>query len=181
MAAGTKRSGSRTTFRKEATAVSVTCFEAARNVKPAPRITSANGVAIAERFERTLAGIVGIVHPKNENGSAIATEDYIASQGFVKPLVTSTDSETTSASIDELAGGTARIYTQPLTSLTVASVASSMQEAWLEFTVASGGSVSINDSGYKYLGGRPSAFEGGSSYAVGFRWGRQAVCVPLEE
>ena len=95
-------------------------------------------------------------------------------------LVPAIDSETTCASIGALAGGTAYIYTQPLTSLTVASVASSMQEAWLEFTVASGGSVSINASGYKYLGGRPSAFEGGSSYAVGFRWGRQAVCVPLE-
>ena len=90
------------------------------------------------------------------------------------------DGETTSATIGVLSGGTSYIYTQPLTSLSVASVASSMQEAWLEFTVASGGSVSINASGYKYLGGRPSAFEGGSSYAVGFRWGRQAVCVPLE-
>ena len=68
-----------------------------------------------------------------------------------------------------------------MTSLSVASVESSMQEAWIEFTVASGGSVSINDSGYKYLGGRPSAFEGGSSYSLGFRWGSQAVCAPLEE
>ena len=95
-------------------------------------------------------------------------------------LMTATDSEMTSASFDVLSGGTSYIYTQPLTSLSVASVASSMQEAWLEFTVASGGSVSINDSGFKWLNSRPSAFEGGSSYAVGFRWGRQAVAVPLE-
>ena len=105
---------------------------------------------------------------------------FVNSRPVALELVTSTDSESVSASIDVLAGGTSYIYTQPLASLAVASVASSMQEAWIEFTVASGGSVSINDSGYRWLGGRPSAFEGGSSYAVGFM-GDMAVCNTLEE
>jgi len=114
-------------------------------------------------------------------GDAATTGNVtVNSRPVLTALVTVIDSETTSASIAELAGGTAYIFTQPLDSLSVASVESSTQEAWLEFTVASGGSVSIDDSGYKYLGGRPSAFEGGSSYSVGFRWGRQAVCNPVE-
>ena len=110
------------------------------------------------------------------NGEAICVNE----RPVLTELVTATDSETTSASIDVLAGGTSYIFTQPLTSLSVASIASSMQESWLEFTVASGGSVSINDSGYRWLGGRPSAFEGGSSYAVGVMGG-MIVCNVLEE
>lgn len=79
-------------------------------------------------------------------------------------LVTSTDTVTTSAAIPVLSGGTAYIYTQPLTSLTVASVANTTAEDRLRFTLASGGSVTIPAS----CGVCPSGFtfEGGKSYLV---------------
>ncbi|MBP5532081.1 MAG: hypothetical protein J6Y54_08670, partial [Lentisphaeria bacterium] len=70
--------------------------------------------------------------------------------------------------------------TQPITSLSVASIESSMRESWLLFTVASGGSVSINDSGFRWWGGRPSAYEGGSSYSIGV-WNGMMVCGELED
>ena len=104
----------------------------------------------------------------------------VNSRPVLTDLVTSTDSETTSASFAVLEGGTSYKFTQPLTSLSVASVASSMRESWIEFTVASGGSVSINDSGLRWFGRRRSAYEGGSSYALGV-WNGLIVCNELEE
>jgi hypothetical protein len=105
---------------------------------------------------------------------------FVNSRPVLTELVASTDSETTSASIAVLSGGTAYTFTQPLTSLSVASIESSMRESWLRFTVASGGSVSINDSGFEWWGGRPSAYEGGSSYSIGV-WNGMMVCGELED
>jgi hypothetical protein len=104
----------------------------------------------------------------------------VNSRPVLTELVASTDSEATSASIAVLSGGTAYTFTQPLTSLSVASMESSMKETWLRFTVASGGSVSINDSGFEWFGGRPSAYEGGSSYSIGV-WNGMMVCGELED
>ena len=101
-------------------------------------------------------------------GNKVATE-----------LVTSVNSTTTNVSIGLLQGGTRYVYTQPLANLDVYYVENSVQESWLEFTLVSGGSVNINDSGFKWFGGRPSAYEGGSSYAIGFMGG-MIVAGPLE-
>ena len=119
----------------------------------------------------------------SQGNAQIAVGDYgvlVNSRPVLTELATNTDSATTSASIEVLSGGTSYIYTQPLTSLSVASMESSMKETWLRFTVASGGSVSINDSGFVWFGGRPSAYEGGSSYSIGV-WNGMIVCGELEE
>ena len=80
-------------------------------------------------------------------------------------LATSTNSETTSASIDALAGGTAYIYTQPLTALTVASVTSDC-DATIKFTAGSGLS-GIGLPSSCYFAGE-SAFTSGSHYFAAF-------------
>ena len=88
----------------------------------------------------------------------------VNSRPVATQLVTSTDTTTTSASIAELAGGTAYVYTEPLTELTVESVVNTTVEDRLQFTLASGGSVGIPAS----CGLCPSGFvfEGGKSYLV---------------
>ena len=60
-ASGTKIRGRSATLMNVAIAVRSGRFEAALNVKPAPRITSANGVAIAARFCSTFIGMAGMV------------------------------------------------------------------------------------------------------------------------
>ena len=88
------------------------------------------------------------------NGNPIMTE-----------LVTSTDSETTSASFAELAGGTAYIYTQPLTALTVASVTSDC-DATIKFTAGAGLSQIGLPSSCYFTG--ESAFTSGAHYFAAF-------------
>ncbi|MBQ6353322.1 MAG: hypothetical protein IJJ28_08650 [Lentisphaeria bacterium] len=84
-------------------------------------------------------------------------------------IVTSTDTVTTSAAIPVLSGGVAYIYTQPLTSLSVASVANAPAEDYIRFTLASGGSVSIPASVAVLNSGLE--FEGGKEYLVAFNGG----------
>ena len=80
-------------------------------------------------------------------------------------LVTSTDSETTSATFEVLGGGTAYIYTQPLTALDIASVTSDC-DATIKFTAGAGLSqIVLPSSGY-YTG--ESAFTSGAHYFAAF-------------
>ena len=95
-------------------------------------------------------------------GYAIATEDYIASQGFVKQLVTSLDYEDTSASIAVLSGGTSYVYTQPLTSLGIASITSDCR-ALFKFTAGSGFNLGL-PNGTELVG--VSSYDSGARYVV---------------
>lgn len=87
------------------------------------------------------------------------------SRPVLTQLVTSTDTTTTSASFAELAGGTAYIYTQPLTALTVASVEADC-DATIKFTAGAGLSgIGLPSSCY-FTG--ESAFTSGSHYFAAF-------------
>lgn len=110
----------------------------------------------------------------NDNGSMLVRSGNvlldtdisgaIISGGYMKQIVAVSDTVNTSVAIPVLAGGTSYIYTQPLTSLSIASVADTTLEDRLKFTLASGGSVDIPGS----CGICPSGFtfEGGKSYLV---------------
>lgn len=68
--------------------------------------------------------------------------DILESAGFQKGIVATTDTVNTSVTIPVLSGGTSYIFTQPLTSLSIESVANVTAEDRLKFTLASGGSIS---------------------------------------
>jgi|GEM_PF-4523771 len=84
-------------------------------------------------------------------------------------MATVSDTVTTSAAIPVLSGGTSYVYAQPLTSLSVASVANAPAEDYIRFTLASGGSVSIPASVAALNSGLE--FEGGKEYLVAFNGG----------
>ena len=77
-------------------------------------------------------------------------------------LATSTDTTTTSASFAELAGGTAYIYTQPLTALNFGSITSDCR-ALFKFTAGSGFNLGL-PSGAELVG--LSAYDIGTRYVV---------------
>lgn len=86
--------------------------------------------------------------------------------------VYSLDSTTTSANIPVLSGGSYLEYTSPLSSLVVASVARTVRDSYLQFTLAAGGSVVI--SGTSSFDGEIS-MEGGKSYLIGIMNGIRAI------
>ncbi len=133
-------------------------------------VASSNGAALYFESGGLTATVMafsgGVLVNVNDQGEGTNQALLITPSGaFVNNvplvLVTST-SDDPSALIDVLSGGTSLVYTQPLTSLTVASVANTTAEDRLQFTLASGGSVTIPAS----CGVCPSGFtfEGGKSY-----------------
>lgn len=100
------------------------------------------------------------------NAKVTPTGVTVNSRPVLTELVTSTDTTTTSAMISVLSGGTSYIYTQPLTSLDVASVTNTTLEDRLQFTLAS--NASGTPSFPASCGICPSGFtfEGGKSYLV---------------
>ena len=67
------------------------------------------------------------------NGDVSAGGMYVGERAVVTELVTSTDATTTAVSGGVLSGGTAYVYTQPLTSFGIASITSGCR-AYVEFT-----------------------------------------------
>jgi len=122
-------------------------------------VTAASHVGICAPTEVAIsAGAVPLSGHVTVNGAPAATR-----------IVTSTDTVTTSAAIPVLSGGVAYIYTQPLTSLSVANVANAPAEDYIRFTLASGGSVSIPASVAVLNSGLE--FEGGKEYLIAFNGG----------
>lgn len=141
-------------------------------------VASSNGAALYFESGGLTATVSafsgGVLVNVNDQGEGTNQALLITPSGaFVNnvPLVlaTSTDTVTTSAAISVLSGGTAYIYTQPLTSLSVASVANAPAEDYIRFTLASGGSVSIPASVAVLNSGLE--FEGGKEYLVAFNGG----------
>lgn len=109
-----------------------------------------------------------------DSGAALAIAQTVvqASGGMLVRVV---DNSTTSALIAVLSGGTSYIYTQPLTALTVESVAAVPMADYIRFTLAAGASVSIPNSVLQL--NSAITFEEGSTYLLGFQdgvmtWGR---------
>ena len=96
-----------------------------------------------------------------------AEEFNYNSRPVAAALVTSTDSETTSAYIEELTGGMSYKYTQPLYSLEVASVTKTTDASYLHFTLDSvTAPTPVVISGVSYL--NSATFEGGKEYLLRF-------------
>lgn len=86
-------------------------------------------------------------------------------------LATSTDSEATSASFDELAGGTSYVYTQPLTSIGIADIASDCR-AEFDFTAGAGFDLSLPASAKRF---GVSSYDSGSHYLIAVNGARVVV------
>ena len=113
----------------------------------------------------------------NEDSVQINGEDWGTQWGAPRPvlteLVTATDSETTSAYFDELAGGTSYIYTQPLTALAFGSITSHAR-AEFDFTAASGAQIGLpSGGGIKLIG--QSSLDSGAHYLVAVDGARVVV------
>ena len=104
---------------------------------------------------------VVIMHGGGEKIEVWDSGVFVNSRPVLTKLVTATDSETTSASFAVLGGGTAYIYTRPLTSLGIASITNDCR-AEFDFTAGAGfdltlpmfasrGGVSNFSSGGRYL------------------------------
>lgn len=89
---------------------------------------------------------------------------FVSGRPVLTELATRIDSETTSAAIEVLSGGTSYIFTQPLTCLSITSVVRAEIEDQFQFTLASGGQVTVPAS----CGFAPPdfVFEGGKSYLM---------------
>ena len=97
----------------------------------------------------------------------------VNSRPVLTELVTATDSETTSAYFDELAGGTSYIYTQPLTALAFGSITSHAR-AEFDFTAASGAQIGLpSGGGIKLIG--QSSLDSGAHYLVAVGGARVVV------
>lgn len=89
-------------------------------------------------------------------------------------IVTSTDTETTSAAIPVLSGGTAYVYTGNLYQVDVSSVVKTTEASYLHFTLDSvTAPTPVVISGVSYL--NSATFEGGKEYLVGFFDGMAVV------
>jgi hypothetical protein len=99
----------------------------------------------------------------------------VNSRPVLTELATEIDSETTSASFDVLSGGTSYIYTQPLTSLDIASIGDGCR-AEFDLTAGAGFDLALPPSA-KRLG--VSSCDSGSHYLVTVN-GARVVVVPYE-
>ena len=138
---------------------------AARNAEGGGFITSDGSVLISDGYGGEIAVTAGNVTLGGggdimANGSPVLTE-----------LVTSPDSESTSAIFEVLEGGTSYIYTQPLTSIGIASITSDCR-ARFKFTAGSGFDLTL-PNGADVAGTR--TYETGSHYVLAIDGGMVVI------
>ena len=123
-----------------------------------------NGEADSATVTLTSAAANVTVETTTNSASAEITQYgvYVNGRPVLTELVTSTDTTTTSASFPVLSGGTAYVYTQPLTALDITSVADGCR-ALFKFTAGAGFDLGIS-SGAEIVG--ISSYDNGTRYAV---------------
>lgn len=135
-------------------------------------VVAANGVTLnGSALTPGGGGSGGITSAEASSIASTVVSGALSSGGYLQALVSVTDSSTTSVAFPVLSGGTSYIYTQPLTSIGIASIGDGAR-AEIDFMAGAGFDLSLPASAKRF---GISAYDSGSHYLIAVAGARVVV------